>query len=504
MLSENPFYGILPTKIAIDHFCANCKLYDWEQPEETALRKCVRCHVVAYCGKECQEEHWSKVHQKQCKYVGGSKKAKHSEHSKDMCQTCIMQGPVGDLVSKHDNPNYVCIFEDDTTTTTEPASPDLVRFNWNKLPPTYPHPFPLTSPPEDRIERMLTVAQKLLLKMKVTKNPAWLIGFEDADKLDNGFWNLRSELYIDRIIGCYKDPGSVLVLYTKTFGDPFRAFTKKTMEYIISEDKLSSKDYKLWATFALITSFMYDTAYLKIEKALKSPNSLPRGQRQMSKRDFFFEVTDKIIEALDDQLVPHSDLAAIVCGGKTDQNCSHCQKKIKVSGIFQRNVNKETPEVVFNAVQNGVRFVCEASECRDKEKKMEMEEMSCWSFAVYAAYERLNGTRCDFCFLLAPLVDVHRSKCRTKNYCSQICSDSDTGVHKVCCDPDQEHRFVEERKVKIGGKDKREAANARVDSLLENIVPAKIPGLDKKMEKIGIKTKREVKVQEHRKIDEVD
>ena len=43
--------------------------------------------MVAYCGKECQEEHWSKVHQKQCKYVGGTK-----EHSKDLC---IMQGPVG-------------------------------------------------------------------------------------------------------------------------------------------------------------------------------------------------------------------------------------------------------------------------------------------------------------------------------------------------------------------------------------------------------------------------
>ena len=85
-----------------------------------------------------------------------------------------------------------------------------------------------------------------------------------------------------------------------------------------------------------------------------------------------------------------------------------------------------------------------------------------------------------------------------------MCSDSDTGVHKVCCDPDQEHRFVNERKVKIGGKDKREAANARVDSLLENIEPTKIPELDKKTEKIAIKTKREVKVQEHRKIDEVD
>ena len=493
MLSENPFYGILPTKLVIDNFCANCKLYDWKQPEENALRKCGRCHVVAYCGKECQEEHWRKVHQKQCKYVGGTKKAKHSKHSKDICQICIMQGPVGDLVFKRNNPNYMCIFENDNWNHAQ------IDFDiWNILPPTYPHPFPLKSPPEDRIERMLTVAQKLLLKMKVTQNPAWYLGYDEADKLEDGFWNLRSELYLDRIIGCNRDPRSVLALFKSTFNDSFEALTKKTLAYTIKEE------YQLWATFALMISLMYDTAFLGVENALKSPNSLPRGQRQMSKGDFFFEVADKIIEALDQQLVPHSDLAAIVCGGKTDQNCSHCHKEITISGIFHRHVNKTTAEVVFNPVQNGVRYVCEASECRDKEKGREFEETTCWNFAVMATFERLYGTRCDYCFLLAPFVDVHRSKCRTKNYCSQVCSDSDTAVHKVCCNPDKELRRVDERKVKIGGKDKREAANARVDSFVENIESTEVPELDKKIEKLSIKTKKEVKTQGQNQIDEVD
>ena len=63
---------------------------------------------------------------------------------------------------------------------------------------------------------------------------------------------------------------------------------------------------------------------------------------------------------------------------------------------------------------------------------------------------------------------------------------------------------VDKRKVKIGGKDKREAANARVDTFLENIVPTKIPELNKKREKIGIKMKRGVKAQEQRRIDQVD
>ena len=40
----------------------------------------------------------------------------------------------------------------------------------DQLPPTYPHPFPLTGLPGNRVKKMLTVAQKILLKMKVTKD----------------------------------------------------------------------------------------------------------------------------------------------------------------------------------------------------------------------------------------------------------------------------------------------------------------------------------------------
>ena len=60
-------------KKQISDLCANCYLFNWKQPEKS-VRKCTRCHVVAYCGKECQEEHWHKVHKKHCKYLGGIKK----------------------------------------------------------------------------------------------------------------------------------------------------------------------------------------------------------------------------------------------------------------------------------------------------------------------------------------------------------------------------------------------------------------------------------------------
>ena len=76
-------------------------------------------------------------------------------------------------------------------------------------------------------------------------------------------------------------------------------------------------------------------------------------------------------------------------------------------------------------------------------------------------------TRCDFCFLLAPLKEVHRSLCKTKNYCSQECRDADDKAHKVCC---KQGSQVEERKVKVGGKEKTKVADALVKDLATTLV----------------------------------
>ena len=74
---------------------------------------------------------------------------------------------------------------------------------------------------------------------------------------------------------------------------------------------------------------------------------------------------------------------------------------------------------------------------------------------------RLSGTKCDFCFLCAPINEVHRSLCKTKNYCSKSCRKADDNVHKVCCKKEGGHP-VEERKVKTGGQEKVEVANSNL------------------------------------------
>ena len=105
---------------------------------------------------------------------------------------------------------------------------------------------------------------------------------------------------------------------------------------------------------------------------------------------------------------------------------------------------------------------------------------------------------------MAAFTEVHRSKCRTKNYCSPVCRGADDAAHKVCCDPDEEQRRIEERKVKIGGRDKVEAANAQADAFGKHMTPslARYPEFaEEVMGKITKKTKPREKEKKDTQID---
>ena len=106
--------------------------------------------------------------------------------------------------------------------------------------------------------------------------------------------------------------------------------------------------------------------------------------------------------------------------------------------------------------------------------------------------------------------------CKTKNYCSKICRKADDNFHKVCC---KQGNQVEERKVKIGGREKVEVADAALKDHLTRSASMKAhvtslfntrdfkEGLrhdTKLMRKIERKEGRKLKDVEERKFNEVD
>ena len=104
-------------------------------------------------------------------------------------------------------------------------------------------------------------------------------------------------------------------------------------------------------------------------------------------------------------------------------------------------------------------YCCGSEEC--EKALINKDPFSAWTMAVETTIIKLTEARCDFCFLFAPLEEVHRSLCKTKNYCSKECRREDEQAHKVCC----KEGSVDKRKLKMGGKEKVLAASQRLDGV---------------------------------------
>ena len=404
----------------------------------------------------CQEEHWRKVHKKHCRYLGGIKKAEHSEHKQATCETCIKAKALGDLIFSPANPDYVCIYE---------------HVDFEILPATFPLPFPFTGSPEDRIERMLTAIQRILLKIKATKNQVYLVQPQHVEGLEKDLWDLRSKIYINRIRGgdqysleICESVASILLHPSLSSWRPIAIEARRYAHQMFQDI------FKPLATLALLMQLISNTFNFNLEHSL-SMDSLPSKHRKMSQKDQFFEVVDRILDALDREMVPFHVLAAIACGERRVQRCSQCRKQIVIQGFSIDDFTfRMSDSDVFISPVEGLRYTCEAPECFGNERRRYSDKVTPWMATVMATHTKLQGTRCDACFLMAPLNGVHRSRCLTKNYCSQVCRDTDDAVHKVCCNPDKSQRRIEDRKVKIGGKEKVVTANAMVDGLRKLIM----------------------------------
>ena len=124
----------------------------------------------------------------------------------------------------------------------------------------------------------------------------------------------------------------------------------------------------------------------------------------------FLRVIDQILEALEKKVVSQKDLANIVCDGNVQRVCGICNKEITVQqavSIWGLDGILETPCVVFAPGLDNL-FYCGAQACAAPQSQDLLVEALSWTTAVTAAKSQLRPTRCDFCFLLAPVDDVQR------------------------------------------------------------------------------------------------
>ena len=99
--------------------CANCVIFGWKQVDPTIpLKRCTGCYKISYCSKECQVEHWHKVHRRHCKYLSGKKPLEESAlHKKKTCGRCIKQKAAGRKVFKENEPMSASLTPSSTPAT---------------------------------------------------------------------------------------------------------------------------------------------------------------------------------------------------------------------------------------------------------------------------------------------------------------------------------------------------------------------------------------------------
>jgi len=73
--------------------CYNCKRKSRadvleKSNERKDFQRCSGCHLMTYCDKDCQQEHWEKGHKVHCKLLSGRKTVQNSSHSQDTCALC--------------------------------------------------------------------------------------------------------------------------------------------------------------------------------------------------------------------------------------------------------------------------------------------------------------------------------------------------------------------------------------------------------------------------------
>ena len=371
--------------------CANCKVFGWVQPDPSIspLKVCKGCRKISYCSKACQEEHWDKVHRRHCKFFSGEKgEGCTIVHNKETCRHSIAQKTAGQAVFKEKNPNYICLFD-----PINPKAESLQELQMK-------YPLPLRSgSQQSRDERIIDLLQRLLLKIKLTRQPAARLYPRDMDLIADELLQMKKAAIADNVI------------YPRTYQTPLDLAKLKGLLHRDLRSLHPNGRYQLWHSFLMLFDMLYCVRTVELDGMIKKPDkSLPKEQRgisRMVREGSYLKVTDQILEVLEEKLVSQEDLAAIVCNGDVERVCSGCSKDISIKLVLTWGDQRiaGTPAVLFQLGQANL-FSCGAKGCEDLMKVG--PEMNSWLMAVLATVTELGETRCDNCYLLSPIKDVHR------------------------------------------------------------------------------------------------
>jgi len=449
--------------------CLNCRLYSWEQAKvpspvgpfyikETSkdpLQRCAKCKVAYYCDKDCQTEHWVKVHKDKCKYLRRETDLKIGvhRHQENSCLACKEENEIRNIKDK-DDPHWGCHmagrlqeFWDDPTLTYRSSDGELYDA------PLSMELGELTGNYTSRLEHVISVLQKVLHKMKLTKHK--LSGREEFDDLNQELFHVRHDFLMKAVT----IPVGKLVHHSHSVHVMDSGAQEGLLDIIRAlgkgyDDDIKDK-YRLWDTFILIFDYFLDV----FKDSMKDYEDIGRKVKDKNVRLLVNQVEppakvqekwEMVVATLSTTMAPYSELLGIVLGG-IKHSCCICKKEITIESTYGDHPSGSVKERRPVALCQGhvIKYHCGKESCRKAMTQKHTMDNVAIMMPMLKEVKKHQDSRCDWCKTMKK--EVHRcSRCLTKHYCSQECLNKDwVKVHSKVCREKPDIRKQKLKKFKV-------------------------------------------------------
>jgi len=442
------------------HRCVNCDVYGWKQVEDTnSLLCCPHCNLLRYCSLECQEEHWVKVHSKHCSSLASSVVPTY-QHKEEECDQCLEVAAKGgpEAVADQLSPVYPCILKSLDGTCKSSLSH---------------HPFPLNGDPEDRIERLVVLIKKLLLKMALSNHKVMETSSKEMFMLVTAMDYNRLMIWMCRKTKPRPEAAVFMKDTLDLCNEGWKNLLRQSGRLTEDEYALSDDHFGIFDTCAILYNVLdYIDGPVTLQRDFKDATAMFPEEYNMepllakAQNSTFLATVDRLLDALEPQLIPYSDVVRIICNGQVKKKCSMCDRRVTVTEVCQFKKRLNRVACFFNTLNMGmVRCASRMCDMIQDEHPSRVDYQK-WYPRISMAFVKYKENLCHFCFKLSSHGVVHRcGRCLTKVYCSKECQAEDWSlVHSEIC----KGKGVP-RKLMGKAKERKELGDSNMQECIERV-----------------------------------
>ena len=251
------------------------------------------------------------------------------------------------------------------------------------------------------MEALVSIIQQLLVKMRRNKNVAFLCFARELNHLEEVMAVNREEIWFTRKVWPAELPKPEI-------------FTLFELQFEM-RDKVPREAYDsgsdMWSSLHLAWRLLDDLDTALVLRSFKDPKTAAPEKFWVGLENdssIFFDAVARVVDACKTRIPSFVELLRKFCGGSLQQVCTFCHKRMTVEAI-SGNVHGSkfgTPEVLLRP-HLAMLFNCGQSEC-DKKMQILIDEWNKWRLAALSEQNKHKATRCNLCFKIVPLDQIHR------------------------------------------------------------------------------------------------